>query len=59
MAARKPLAEDCTGDIFCPSTGHVVVRHFQGNRSRVTHVPLTEGQAKTLRESGRRPGVLG
>ncbi len=55
MSARKPLDEACTGGIFCPVQGHVKVRVFvpRGKvlaRSRTSHIPLTDGQRKTLRE---------
>ena len=58
MTARKPLDPDCTGGIFCKVPGHVVNKgvkeyYVSGKvRSRVkfSHVPLTAGQRKTLRE---------
>lgn len=50
MSARKPLEEGCTGGIFCPVERHVGVRILGGNRRRISHIPLTSGQNKTLRE---------
>lgn len=51
MTPRTPLAEGCTGDIFCPIQGHVMSRWmFFRQEFHYTHVPLTVGQEKTRRE---------
>jgi hypothetical protein len=49
MAARKPLAEGCTGTATCPIPDHTY-RPGRGHRRQTTHVPLTPGQRKTLAE---------
>ncbi len=55
MAQRKPIEDDCNGGIFCPVKGHVKVLVFASTplgarRTRTSHIPLTAGQSKTLRE---------
>lgn len=49
MAARKPLPTNCNGSIDCPVLEHVGVAR-NGVGFRVTHIHLTAGQRKTLRE---------
>lgn len=50
MSARKPLEPDCTGGIFCPIQGHSTTTRSMGNSIIWSHIPLTAGQRKTLRE---------
>lgn len=55
MSPRKPLDPDCQGGIFCEVPGHVKTRlTVPGGKVRaratVSHIPLTVGQRKTLRE---------
>ena len=50
MSRRKKLEPGCVGGIFCPVEGHVVTRHRADGRWRISHVPLTQGQWKTLLE---------
>jgi hypothetical protein len=50
MSARKPLEEGCTGGIFCPMPGHVRTRSNGLGRATTSHIMLTRGQSKTLRE---------
>lgn len=49
MAARKPLPANCNGSIDCPAAEHVEFAR-NGMGFRFTHIKLTEGQRKTLRE---------
>lgn len=48
MSARKPLAGGCTGSIFCP-----VAEHVRRIGNRISHIPLTRGQYRTLFERRR------
>jgi len=50
MSARKPLSEDCNGSIDCTVPWHIVVKQRPKRGFTVSHVPLTLGQRKTLRE---------
>lgn len=50
MSARKPLHPSCIGGVWCPVEGHVTVRHLGNGRRIVSHIRLTTGQWKTLRE---------
>jgi len=52
MTARKPLEEGCTGGIFCPVPGHLK-KNLSRARTRISHIPLTHGQHKTLMERRR------
>lgn len=47
---RKPLAENCNGGIWCPVDGHVGRRDLGGGSWHISHIRLTAGQQKTLRE---------
>lgn len=49
MSARKPLEDACTGGLFCPVRGHVSVG-LGARPNVISHIPLTLGQTKALRE---------
>ena len=49
MSARKPLEEGCTGGIFCEVPGHLK-KYVWRAQTRISHIPLTQGQHKTLCE---------
>lgn len=48
-AKRKPLPIGCNGSIDCEVLGHLEVART-GFRFRFSHIKLTDGQRKTLRE---------
>lgn len=53
MTARKPLHPECTGSVTCTVQNHVYVRRNGARGSTISHIKLTRGQRKTLKE-GRR-----
>lgn len=46
---RKPLHPECNGSVTCTVEGHVTSRRYRNGWS-FDHIPLTQGQRKTLRE---------
>lgn len=52
MNARKPVDPNCDGSVICQVDGHVLGRWSGGNRV-FEHIPLTNGQQKTIRERNR------
>lgn len=53
MSARKPVEPGCDGSVLCQVRGHVTSRLTVHGHIAFSHVPLTVGQRKTIREQAR------
>lgn len=50
MSQRKEVEKGCDGSVFCGVPGHVTKRTSGRDGFLFSHIPLTVGQRKTIRE---------